>query len=79
MLVSTSVKTSTELENLITKSLAHRRTSATVRNATSSRSDALLTIRVKNTLLPYAEQGQLILVEHVLSSASYHSSLKFDC
>ena len=64
-LLSTVVKSSVELEELVTKSLSHRRTSATLRNAASSRSHALLTIRVKNTLLPYAEEGQLILVECV--------------
>jgi Kinesin motor domain len=63
--VSTSINNSAELEDLITNSLAHRRMSATNRNAASSRSHALLTIRVKNTLLPYAEEGQLILVEYV--------------
>jgi kinesin family member 2/24 len=72
-LVSTIVNSSAELEDLITNSLVHRRTSATNRNAASSRSHALLTIRVKNTLLPYAEEGQLILVEYV-SPLSLHIS-----
>lgn len=62
-LISTVVKSAEELARLITSSLTHRRTSATLRNAQSSRSHALLTIRVKNTLLPYADEGQLILVE----------------
>ncbi|KAJ6507403.1 P-loop containing nucleoside triphosphate hydrolase protein [Mycena vitilis] len=51
-LISSTVRTSAELEDLINKALSHRRTSATLRNATSSRSHALLTISIKNTLLP---------------------------
>jgi kinesin family protein 2/24 len=62
-LISSTVRTSAELEELINKALSHRRTSATLRNATSSRSHAMLTISIKNTLLPYADEGQLILVE----------------
>jgi kinesin family member 2/24 len=63
LLIETSVKSSQELQDLITRSLSHRRTGATLRNATSSRSHAILTIHVKNTLLPYTDEGQLILVE----------------
>lgn len=62
-LISTAVKSPEALAKLITDSLSHRRTIATLRNAQSSRSHALLTIRIKNTLLPYSDEGQLILVE----------------
>ncbi|TFK50819.1 P-loop containing nucleoside triphosphate hydrolase protein [Heliocybe sulcata] len=76
-LISTSVRSSAELEDLINNSLAHRRTSATARNATSSRSHAILTIRVKNKLLPYAEEGQLILVD-LAGSERYEDSKAHD-
>ncbi|EPQ55331.1 P-loop containing nucleoside triphosphate hydrolase protein [Gloeophyllum trabeum ATCC 11539] len=76
-LISTTVKSSAELEDLINRSLAHRRTSATARNATSSRSHAVLTIRVKNKLLPYAEEGQLILVD-LAGSERYEDSKAHD-
>lgn len=61
--ISTPVASSAALEALITQALAHRRTSATLSNATSSRSHALLTIHAANKLLPYGEPGQLILLE----------------
>ncbi|EIN08038.1 P-loop containing nucleoside triphosphate hydrolase protein [Punctularia strigosozonata HHB-11173 SS5] len=76
-LISTPVHSSTELEDLITSSLSHRRTSATLRNARSSRSHALLTIRVKNKLLPWAEEGQLILVD-LAGSERYEDSKAHD-
>ncbi|EGO26350.1 hypothetical protein SERLADRAFT_463324 [Serpula lacrymans var. lacrymans S7.9] len=72
-LVSTEVKSSDDLESLINNALAHRRTSPTLRNAASSRSHALLTIRVKNRLLPYAEEGKLILVD-LAGSERYEDS-----
>ncbi|KAJ6456387.1 P-loop containing nucleoside triphosphate hydrolase protein [Mycena sanguinolenta] len=72
-LISTTVRTSAELEELINKALSHRRTSATLRNATSSRSHAMLTISIKNTLLPYADEGQLILVD-LAGSERYEDS-----
>ncbi|KAJ7049968.1 P-loop containing nucleoside triphosphate hydrolase protein [Mycena amicta] len=76
-LISTAVRTSEELEELINKALSHRRTTATLRNATSSRSHALLTITIKNTLLPYAEEGQLILVD-LAGSERYEDSKDHD-
>ncbi|KII93427.1 hypothetical protein PLICRDRAFT_100491 [Plicaturopsis crispa FD-325 SS-3] len=76
-LISTPVSSSEELQSLITASLLHRRTSATLRNATSSRSHAMLTIRVKNKLLPYAEEGQLILVD-LAGSERYEDSKAHD-
>ncbi|KAI0944083.1 hypothetical protein AcV7_002001 [Taiwanofungus camphoratus] len=68
---------SKELETLITTALSHRRTSATARNAASSRSHAILTIRVKNKLLPYADEGQLILVD-LAGSERYEDSKEHD-
>ncbi|PBK73389.1 P-loop containing nucleoside triphosphate hydrolase protein [Armillaria solidipes] len=76
-LISTIVRTSTELEELITSSLSHRRTSATLRNAASSRSHAVLTIHIKSKSLPYAEDGRLILVD-LAGSERYEDSKAHD-
>ncbi|KAH9949281.1 P-loop containing nucleoside triphosphate hydrolase protein [Amylocystis lapponica] len=76
-LISTVFKSSDELEALIVSALAHRRTSATARNATSSRSHAVLTIWVKNKLLPYADDGQLLLVD-LAGSERYEDSKLHD-
>ncbi|KAJ7289191.1 P-loop containing nucleoside triphosphate hydrolase protein [Mycena rebaudengoi] len=76
-LISSKIRSSEELETLITTALAHRRTTATMRNATSSRSHAVLTITVKNTLLPYADEGQLILVD-LAGSERYEDSKDHD-
>ncbi|KAJ7760973.1 P-loop containing nucleoside triphosphate hydrolase protein [Mycena metata] len=76
-LISSTVRSSEDLEELITRALSHRRTSATLRNATSSRSHALLTITIKNTLLPYADEGQLILVD-LAGSERYEDSKDHD-
>ncbi|KAJ6594589.1 P-loop containing nucleoside triphosphate hydrolase protein [Mycena capillaripes] len=76
-LISSTVRSSEELEELINKALSHRRTSATLRNATSSRSHAMLTITIKNTLLPYADEGQLILVD-LAGSERYEDSKDHD-
>ncbi|KAJ7104233.1 P-loop containing nucleoside triphosphate hydrolase protein [Mycena belliarum] len=76
-LVASIVTSSEELEGLINKALSHRRTSPTLRNATSSRSHALLTITVKNTLLPYADEGQLSLVD-LAGSERYEDSKAHD-
>ncbi len=62
-LISTIVRTSTELEELIMSSLSHWHTSATLRNAASSHSHAVLTVHIKNKSLPYAKDGWLILIE----------------
>lgn len=62
-LLEPTVTSASELTALIARALSHRRTSATARNAQSSRSHAVLTLRVKNTLLPYVDEGILILVE----------------
>ncbi|KAK0448636.1 P-loop containing nucleoside triphosphate hydrolase protein [Armillaria borealis] len=76
-LISTIVRTSTELEELITSSLSHRLTSATLRNAASTRSHAVLTIHIKNKALPYAEDGRLILVD-LAGSERYEDSKAHD-
>ncbi|KAJ7031001.1 P-loop containing nucleoside triphosphate hydrolase protein [Mycena alexandri] len=76
-LISSTVRSSEELEELINKALSHRRTTATRRNATSSRSHAMLTITIKNTLLPYADEGQLILVD-LAGSERYEDSKHHD-
>ncbi|CAK5265801.1 unnamed protein product [Mycena citricolor] len=76
-LVSTAVGSSEELENLINKALSHRRTSATLRNAKSSRSHAVLTISIKNVLLPFSAEGQLILVD-LAGSERYEDSKEHD-
>ncbi|KAJ7678693.1 P-loop containing nucleoside triphosphate hydrolase protein [Mycena rosella] len=76
-LISSTVSSSEELEELINKALSHRRTSSTLRNAASSRSHALLTITIKNTLLPYADEGQLILVD-LAGSERYEDSKDHD-
>ncbi|PBK95319.1 P-loop containing nucleoside triphosphate hydrolase protein [Armillaria gallica] len=76
-LISTIVRTSTELEELITSSLSHRRTCATLRNAASSRSHAVLTIHIKNKSLPYTEDGRLILVD-LAGSERYEDSKAHD-
>ncbi|KAF7377815.1 Kinesin-like protein [Mycena sanguinolenta] len=75
-LIATTVRTSAELEEVINKALSHRRTSATLQNAASNRSHAtrMLTIRIKNTLLPYADEGQLILVD--LAGSEQHEDSK---
>ncbi|KAJ6508726.1 P-loop containing nucleoside triphosphate hydrolase protein [Mycena sanguinolenta] len=57
-LISTTVRTFAELEKLLNEALSLRRT-----NAASSRGHAILTVSIKNTLLPYADEGQLILVD----------------
>ncbi|KAF7330226.1 Kinesin-like protein [Mycena venus] len=76
-LISTPVRSSAELEALIQKALSHRRTAATLRNAASSRSHAVLTITTKNTLFPYANEGQLILMD-LAGSERYEDSKDHD-
>lgn len=62
-LISTQVHSAEELEALVTKCLSYRRVSITARNAQSSRSHAILNIRIKNLLLPTVDEGEIILVE----------------
>ncbi|KZT03926.1 P-loop containing nucleoside triphosphate hydrolase protein [Laetiporus sulphureus 93-53] len=76
-LITNAFRSSEELEALIARALAYRRTSATARNATSSRSHAILTIRIKNKLLPYADEGRLILVD-LAGSERYEDSKMHD-
>ncbi|EKM53632.1 uncharacterized protein PHACADRAFT_186255 [Phanerochaete carnosa HHB-10118-sp] len=76
-LISRVVDSAEQLDELITTALAHRRTSVTLRNATSSRSHAVLTIRVVNKLMPFAEPGQLLLVD-LAGSERYEDSKAHD-
>jgi kinesin family protein 2/24 len=73
--ISTEVHSATELQALIARALDHRHTSATDRNAQSSRSHAVFTIRIKNKLMPYAEEGLMILVEFVRYLYPFPTSL----
>ncbi|KAG8688181.1 hypothetical protein FRC09_013062, partial [Ceratobasidium sp. 395] len=57
------VTNSDELASMIASAAGHRRTSATLKNETSSRSHCVLTITVANTLVPSAEPGRLVLVD----------------
>ncbi|KAG8774975.1 hypothetical protein FRC12_001719 [Ceratobasidium sp. 428] len=59
----TPVSESKELADMIASAAGHRRTSATLRNEMSSRSHCVLTITIKNTLVPSAEPGRLVLVD----------------
>ncbi|KAG9121106.1 hypothetical protein FRC07_003066 [Ceratobasidium sp. 392] len=52
-----------ELARMIASAAGHRRTSATLKNETSSRSHCVLTITISNTLVPSAEPGRLVLVD----------------
>ncbi|KAF8523516.1 P-loop containing nucleoside triphosphate hydrolase protein [Hysterangium stoloniferum] len=72
-LVTVRVNSPEELEEFISKCLSYRRTAATARNATSSRSHAILTIRVKNILIPQLEDGEFILVD-LAGSERYEDS-----
>ncbi|KAI0821454.1 P-loop containing nucleoside triphosphate hydrolase protein [Irpex lacteus] len=74
---SRTVESANQLRELITSALSYRRVSATTRNATSSRSHALLSIRIKNKLLPFAQDGQLILVD-LAGSERYEDSKGHD-
>ncbi|KAJ7352329.1 P-loop containing nucleoside triphosphate hydrolase protein [Mycena albidolilacea] len=76
-LMSTPVRSSAELETLIRKALSERRTAATLRNTAGSRSHAILTITTKNTLFPYANEGQLILMD-LAGSERYEDSKDHD-
>lgn len=76
-LVSRVVESAEQLDELIVSALSHRRVSATLRNATSSRSHAVLTIRITNKLMPFAEPGQLLLVD-LAGSERYEDSKAHD-
>ncbi|KAI0347911.1 P-loop containing nucleoside triphosphate hydrolase protein [Trametopsis cervina] len=75
--MSRVVESAEHLDELITSALSYRRVSATARNATSSRSHALLNIRIKNKLMPFAQDGQLILVD-LAGSERYEDSKGHD-
>ncbi|KAI0311160.1 P-loop containing nucleoside triphosphate hydrolase protein [Amylostereum chailletii] len=59
----TVVATEEELQAIISRCLAYRRTSTTARNATSSRSHAIMTIYVRNKTVPAMDRGEFILVD----------------
>ncbi|CUA67053.1 Kinesin-like protein KIF2A [Rhizoctonia solani] len=52
-----------ELADMVAAAASHRRTSATLKNETSSRSHCVLIIIVTNTLVPSVEPGRLVLVD----------------
>ncbi|KAG8712671.1 hypothetical protein FRC08_014217 [Ceratobasidium sp. 394] len=57
------VTDSQQLASMIASAAGHRRTSATLKNETSSRSHCVLTVTIANTLVPSAEPGRLVLVD----------------
>ncbi|KAI0313289.1 P-loop containing nucleoside triphosphate hydrolase protein [Amylostereum chailletii] len=59
----TQVRTAAALDDLMTRCLSYRRTSATARNSASSRSHAIMHIRVKNPKTPTLDAGEFILVD----------------
>ncbi|KAI0087142.1 P-loop containing nucleoside triphosphate hydrolase protein [Irpex rosettiformis] len=74
---SRTIESAEHLRELVSSALSYRRVEATTRNATSSRSHALLHIRIKNKLLPFAQDGQLILVD-LAGSERYEDSKAHD-
>ncbi|KAJ3171837.1 hypothetical protein HDU87_008225 [Geranomyces variabilis] len=68
------VTTPARFLELVERGASLRRTEATAKNATSSRSHAVCCIRVKNTLLPEAEDGILYLVDLAGSESNSDSS-----
>eukprot|EP00768_Dysnectes_brevis_P004204 gnl/Dysnectes_brevis/299_a333_3055.p1 GENE.gnl/Dysnectes_brevis/299_a333_3055~~gnl/Dysnectes_brevis/299_a333_3055.p1 ORF type:complete len:518 (-),score=167.02 gnl/Dysnectes_brevis/299_a333_3055:143-1696(-) len=57
------INSARELQTLVSNASAHRKTIATDRNHQSSRSHAVLAIRVTNLALPTLEDGQLFVVD----------------
>ncbi|CCO31482.1 Diatom spindle kinesin 1 [Rhizoctonia solani AG-1 IB] len=52
-----------QLAEMVATAASHRRTSATLKNETSSRSHCILNIVVSNTLVPSSEPGRLVMVD----------------
>ncbi|KAG8732925.1 hypothetical protein FRC11_010064 [Ceratobasidium sp. 423] len=52
-----------QLAEMVATAASHRRTSATLKNETSSRSHCVLNVVVSNTLVPSAEPGRLVMVD----------------
>ncbi|KIJ53976.1 hypothetical protein M422DRAFT_201072 [Sphaerobolus stellatus SS14] len=71
--IITRVTSAAQLEGVIERCLSHRRTAVTTRNAASSRSHAVLTIRVKNLVIPNLEEGEFVLVD-LAGSERYEDS-----
>ncbi|KAJ3154367.1 hypothetical protein HDU89_008435 [Geranomyces variabilis] len=72
--VEEPVTTPARFLELVERGASLRRTEATAKNATSSRSHAVCCLRVKNTLLPEAEDGMLYLVDLAGSESNSDSS-----
>ncbi|KAF7307818.1 Kinesin-like protein [Mycena kentingensis (nom. inval.)] len=72
-LVTQLVRDAQELEQLILRCLGHRRTEQTSRNAESSRSHAVLTIRLKN-IASGGRVGEIILID--LAGSERHADSK---
>ncbi|KAJ3173160.1 hypothetical protein HDU88_004621 [Geranomyces variabilis] len=72
--VEEPVPTPARFLELVERGASLRRTEATAKNATSSRSHAVCCLRVKNTLLPEAEDGMLYLVDLAGSESNSDSS-----
>lgn len=64
--------------SLLERCFSYRRTPATARNATSSRSHALSTIRTKN-LVPVLKDRKILLVESLLHVALVYSFREYQC
>ena len=56
---------------LLRKAAARRRTSATFRNNTSSRTHAVFIFRIRNESMPLADEGQMLFVDLAGSEAAY--------
>ncbi|CAE6504280.1 unnamed protein product [Rhizoctonia solani] len=52
-----------QLAEMVATAASHRRTSATLKNETSSRSHCILNIIISNTLVPSTEPGRLVMVD----------------
>ncbi|KAI8592624.1 P-loop containing nucleoside triphosphate hydrolase protein [Geranomyces variabilis] len=72
--VEEPVTTPARFLELVERGASLRRTEATAKNAASSRSHAVCCLRVKNTLLPEAEDGMLYLVDLAGSESNSDSS-----
>ncbi|CAE7159767.1 unnamed protein product [Rhizoctonia solani] len=52
-----------QLAEMVATAASHRRTSATLKNETSSRSHCILNVVVSNSLVPSSEPGRLVMVD----------------
>ncbi|CAE6504287.1 unnamed protein product [Rhizoctonia solani] len=58
-----SITDAKQLAEMVATAASHRRTSATLKNETSSRSHCVLNIIFTNTLVPSVEPGRLVMVD----------------